>query len=402
MKSLNERIEQEKQRYLDYANQNKGKHLYVYGAGKQGVPIAQFYKSQNIAVDGFCVTNLEDNKEMIGGIPVYQLDRIPYSNEETAFVLGVRVQLNDELINLLSQNGYSNYCAASELVRYVGPYGYDFYTSPMMEITTQLGCAVNCKYCPQEVFVREYLRSEGAARSLSLNDFKKCLDKLPSNTYVEFAGFTEPFFNPDCLDMIKYAASKSYKINLFTTLRGLKPEQLDELLKIDFTECVIHVPDIDSNAVIPITDEYMYMLGRLVKARKSNGDNYIDYACAQGEVPEHIKNILGKDTRIYVVLNDRAGNLKDDTLYCQKNIVGRIRCELASDINHNVLLPDGRVLICSNDWGMKHVLGNLLLESYEELMSGEEAQRVRDDMNSVSGKYSLCRNCFQAICERKS
>lgn len=44
MSNLEEQIEKEKQRYLDYADRNSDKRIYIYGAGKQAVPIADFIK----------------------------------------------------------------------------------------------------------------------------------------------------------------------------------------------------------------------------------------------------------------------------------------------------------------------------------------------------------------------
>lgn len=398
MANLDEQIEKEKQRYLDFAELNKEKHIYVYGAGKQAVPIAEFFKENNIAIEGFCVTDIASNKKSINKIPVYQVDKIPYKDEETAFVIGVRVQLNDEIEEILKAQGYTNFLSATDLVRYLGTYGYNFYTSPMIEITTKLGCAVNCKYCPQELYIREYLKAGNPDKILSFENFKICIDKMPVNTFIEFAGFTEPFFNDRCVDMIKYAKKRGHRVNLFTTLRGLKPEQLDEILEIEFEEFVLHVPDREGYSVIPIDEQYKEIVRRLVKTKKPNGNSFIDYACAQGNVPEEIAELLGNDTRIYVVLNDRAGNLEDSCLYGKRGLHGRIRCELSKDINHNVLLPDGRVILCSNDWGMKHVMGNLIKETYEQILNGEEARKIRRAMNSEDS-WVLCRNCFQAICE---
>lgn len=399
MSSLEEKIEKEKHRYLDFAEKNKEKHLYVYGAGKQAVPIADFYEKNHIAIDGFCVTDKKINKKSINEIPVYQVDEIPYKDKETAFVFGVRVQLNDEIENILKKQGYTNFLEATDLIRYLGTYGYSFYTSPMIEITTKLGCAVNCKFCPQELYIREYLKTGNGEKVLSLENFKICIDKLPRNTFVEFAGFTEPFFNEQCLNMIQYARKKGFRVNLFTTLRGLKPEQLDEILKIEFEEFVLHVPDKEGYAVIPVDESYKEMVSRLVKAKKPNGNSFIDYASAQAEVTDEIAELLGNDTRVYVVLNDRAGNLEDACLYGKKELHGKLRCELSMDINHNVLLPDGRVILCSNDWGMKHVMGNLIYETYEQIINGEEAQRIRKAMQSEDEPFVLCRSCFQAICE---
>lgn len=399
MPSLEEKIEKEKQRYLDFAEKNKAKHVYVYGAGKQAVPIADFYEKNNIKIDGFCVTDKKSNKKSINQISVYQVDEIPYKDEETAFVFGVRVQLNDEIEGILKKQGYTNFLKATDLIRYLGTYGYSFYTSPMIEITTKLGCAVNCKFCPQELYIREYLKTGNGDRVLSLENFKICIDKLPGNTFVEFAGFTEPFFNEQCVEMIQYARKKGLKVNLFTTLRGLKPEQLDKILEIEFEEFVLHVPDKERYAVIPIDESYKEMVRRLVKAKKPNGNSFIDYASAQAEVTDEIAKLLGSDTRVYVVLNDRAGNLEDTCLYGKKELRGKLRCELSMDINHNVLLPDGRVILCSNDWGIKHVRGNLIYETYEQIINGEEAQRIRKAMQSEDDPSVLCRNCFQAICE---
>lgn len=399
MLNFDEQIEREKERYLEFAEMNKDKHIYIYGAGKQAVPIADFYQENNIVVSGFCVTDKLSNKKIINQIPVYQVDEICYKNEEIAFVFGVRVQLNNEIENVLKNYGYTNFLPATNMVRYIGSYGYNFFSNPMMEITTKLGCAVNCKYCPQELYIKEYMKSEDSDKVLSLENFKICIDKLPMNTLVEFAGFTEPFFNYQCIDMIKYTKEKGYKVNLFTTLRGLKLEQVDELLKIDFEEFVLHVPDEEGYSVIPIDDEYKKIVDKLVKAKKRNGNSYIDYACSQGTVPNEIVQMLGNDIRLYVVLNDRAGNLSDSCLYGKKGLKGKLRCELSKDINHNVLLPDGRVVLCSNDWGLKHVMGNLLYETYEQILNGEEAQKIRNAMNDKNDVNVLCRNCFQAICE---
>lgn len=398
MAGLDEKMQKEKEKYLNYIAANKDKHLLIYGAGKHATQVADFFIEKKITFDGFCVTDKEANKKEERGLPIYQIDELSYNDNEVAFVIGVREQLNDEIAGILKKQGYTNYLEASGLIRYIGTYGYNFYTNPMIEITTVLGCAVNCKYCPQEVFIKEYLKADNPDKVLSFENYKKCVDKLPKNTLIEFAGFTEPFFNPSCIDMIKYAKEQGYKVNMFTTLRGVTKEILEQLLLIQFEEFVLHVPDDEGYANIPITEEYLELLRCLARAKKPSGVSYIDNACAQGTVPEVVKHVLGEDVRIYVVLNDRAGNLKDENLYCKKKLKGKLRCELAQDINHNVLLPDGRVVLCSNDWAMKHVLGNLLEQSYEDIIYGQEAKAIRRAMNDANDADVLCRDCFQAIC----
>lgn len=400
MLSLDEKIEIEKKKYLDFVKQNQDKYIYIYGAGKQAVPIANFLKENGTKIEGFCVTDKSSNRSIIDDIPVCQIDEIGYRPEEVAFIFGTRVQLNLEIETIVKRYGFRLFLPATELVRYFGNYGYDFFRSPMMEITTRLGCSVNCKYCPQQLFIKKYTQKEKYITELTIENFKVCIDRLPKDTYVEFAGFTEPFLNPNCMEMVSYAVKNGYRVNMFTTLMGLCYEQLEELLLLKFEEFVLHVPDEEGYSTIPITEEYKTMLKKLVSAKKENGNSFVDYACAQGNIPKEIRDILGTDVRSYIVLNDRAGNLSHDCLYKRRNITGNIRCELASDINHNVLLPDGRVVLCSNDWGMEHVLGNLIEQSYEQIMNGEEAKNIRKAMMSNNAKV-LCRNCFQAISENE-
>jgi radical SAM protein with 4Fe4S-binding SPASM domain len=398
--NINNIIEIEKRRYVDYINANRDKHILIYGGGKQAKSLAQFLTEINVSFEAFCVSNAEANVMEIFEKKVLDFSSIGYRNDEVAFLIGVREQLNDEIITYISSKGYTNYLPSSSAIRYLGASSRNFYFNPMIEITTKLGCSVNCKFCPQDVFIKEYLKNDGSERKLTFENFKKCCDKLPKNVLIEFAGFTEPFLNQDCINMITYAKLKGYRLSIFTTLCGVTEEIVDKLLEIQFEEFVYHAPDVEGYSIIPINDNYLNLVRRLVSAKKTNGDNFIDYVCTQGTVPDNIKSILGNDVRIYVVLNDRAGNLKNDSLYGKHNLCGALNCELAYDINHNVLLPDGRVILCSNDWGMKHVLGNLLEQSYDEIINGRESSDIHRAMNSYDDEI-LCRNCFQAVCRNE-
>jgi hypothetical protein len=48
---------------------------------------------------------------------------------------------------------------------------------------------------------------------------------------------------------------------------------------------------------------------------------------------------------------------------------------------------------------MKHILGNLVYQSYDEIINGVEAQKIRRAMAYEGAGWVLCRNCFQAIKE---
>ena len=267
-----------------------------------------------------------------------------------------------------------------------------------MEITPIIGCAVNCKYCPQKLLLREYFKDNKNRKSyMTLEDFKVCIDKLPKDTVIEWAGFAEPFLNRECIDMMLYANEKGYDMTLFTTMVGLSEENLERILKIPFKQVVLHTADKDGYANIAVTEEYLRLLEKIVEAKKQNGNPWVDKANCQSEPHEKVLEKLKGRLRIYCEMSDRAGNL-DNT---ENNLktgekTGRIYCERANNMNHNVLLPDGTVVLCCNDFGMQHVLGNLLVDDYEQLMNSEMMRHIKRGMHIDETLPLLCRKCIYA------
>ena len=64
--------------------------------------------------------------------------------------------------------------------------------------------------------------------------------------------------------------------------------------------------------------------------------------------------------------------------------------------DHNVILPDGTVLLCPQDYGMKHVLGNLFYESYQDIINSSEMEKVKKGCNGDCSIEILCRSCSSA------
>jgi radical SAM protein with 4Fe4S-binding SPASM domain len=111
------------------------------------------------------------------------------------------------------------------------------------------------------------------------------------------------------------------------------------------------------------------------------------------KILEHTKGKL----RIFSNLIDRAGNLSNSDAFAGTYVHGKIACNRAENLNHGVLLPDGSVVLCCMDFGMQHVLGNLLVQSYEDIMNGEEINRIKDAMSGDNREDILCRSCSSAI-----
>ena len=78
-----------------------------------------------------------------------------------------------------------------------------------LEITTLIGCPLACTFCPQDALSRSYGTS---SRMMSLDTFKKCIDKIPPHVRIDFSGMSEPFVNPNCIDFIKLTLTFFFKL----------------------------------------------------------------------------------------------------------------------------------------------------------------------------------------------
>ena len=247
-----------------------------------------------------------------------------------------------------------------------------------LEITTHIGCPMNCLDCPQALLQSKYQ----GPRDLDFEAYKRVIDKVPAGTRIDFSGMCEPFVNPRCADMILYAAEKGLPLALYTTLQGATLEDYERLKDVHYDVVTIHLPDKDGRSTFKITDEYLEVLKRW----ECN-----NYSC-HGEVDERVLPYLKRRNWITFV-HDRAGNVPDRH-HRTIDPELRLRCITSgSAMNHNVLLPNGDVLMCCMDYGMTGLFGNLFEQSYEEVLSSPAACEMRGKLN---GGESICRHCSNA------
>ena len=166
-------------------------------------------------------------------------------------------------------------------------------------------------------------------------------------------------------------------------------------LPIDYV--TLHVADAKGYAKISTTNEYYRLLEIAVNSKKRNGSMFIDMCNSQAEPDVRVAEICRGKYIITSTLLDRAGNLKGDNLVSKCIRSGKIVCGICGNaLNRNELLPDGTLLLCCMDYSMKHVLGNLKEQPYEEIMNGEEIKRVKRGMEFDFEKDVLCRSCSSA------
>lgn len=65
-------------------------------------------------------------------------------------------------------------------------------------------------------------------------------------------------------------------------------------------------------------------------------------------------------------------------------------------MHEHVILPDGSVVLCCNDFGMKHVLGSIYKDNYESVRNSKEMKRILQGFDDENMDI-LCRNCNSAV-----
>lgn len=230
----------------------------------------------------------------------------------------------------------------------------DFEDVEILEIAVKVGCPGNClRFCPLEIMTEKY---GDRPKIMTLQSFKQIISTLPKSVYIDFAGLTEPFVNPEFMDMAHYAHEQGYQFGVKTTLLGASAKDIEELASLNPAPVFIHMPDfIDFNP--KITPEYVEAW----------------FACLR-----YLRNAQ------YMTMNDNfETNSREVTARGQAKKHNSLGQCYRRDHPQMLVFPDGSTVICCIDVRMEHVVGNLLTQSYSELRKKFYSQHT----------YAICAYC---------
>lgn len=371
--------------------------VYIYGGGVKTKTILQ--QIDNNVIKGIFVSSMQNNPTEINGIPVSEIKQ--YKGDKNIGILIGTEKDNEKIIDELILQGFSN-IAIADCIWSFRSKTVEFYhhrRKNFVEITTKMGCAVNCTYCPQKALVQRYKEiSKTKEIMMSLETFKTCLHKIPKeNALISFAGFTEPFGNPQAVDMILYASQQGYEVDLFTTLQGLSIKDFYKIAEIPFSFVDIHIPDKEKHAYIPKTKEYMELLKIVLDYKCKNGKPFVSCGSSQGCPDEEIMKLIDGRIKISSALNDRGGNLENECLSTKHGNLGHTYCTRSYNLSGSILLPDGSLALCCSDFGLKHIIGNLKEKTFEEIMQDKPILKIKEMMKNIKEEDDiLCKNCVHA------
>ena len=311
----------------------------------------------------------------------------------------------------------------------------------ILEVTTKIGCVNMCEYCPQTKLIKNYSNNlhnsvmkkhfddqkdiqaienlllhtylkgdKNRETMMSVETFKKCLSTVPEEVDIHFTGYVEAFENPNAIDMMEHAFQKGHRILCNTTLVGLTPEIIKRVEQLYFKEFHIHLPSATYFETIgrtsrkeknktgkEITDEYLNIIDCIINANIKSSHPKHFHTHSGEELPnlhpeidyyagDRIRKIGYKNRS----LNTRAGNIGKLT---GKKLWENNWCHR---IIQNVLLPDGTIQICCQDYGLEEPLGNLKAMNYADIF---ETNNFKNRI--MQGKTDICNRCGDGVAVSK-
>lgn len=246
-----------------------------------------------------------------------------------------------------------------------------------------IGCPLRCTFCPQDKLVAGYGRSD--VRMLSLESFRIILNKVPTYVRIDFSGMSEPWSNPQATDMLQHVLERGYHVSVYSTLQGMTDYDrvIDLLLKHreQVEIVVIHLPDeLGNMRGFKSTPVYWRARGAFDMAGR--------------KLPKF--ETMAMETG-WIGLT-RAGNLDPSVEHVEQTThhTTPLTCSFTDFYDHNVLLPNGDVVLCCMDYSSKHKLGNLLTEDYFDLFRSKMMGELRAENMQYGNGNSLCRTCSRA------
>jgi hypothetical protein len=278
---------------------------------------------------------------------------------------------------------------------------------PCLEITTMVGCPLKCTYCPQDQLRDTYGKQE---KYLSLENFKLVLSKLPKYVRIDFSGMAEPWANPDATSMLAHALECGFNICVYTTLYGITEGEADRI--IDLLEghvrqvelLNVHLPDQNGNMRgFRPSDEYSAVLWKFMKLgeRRTLRGFGIMTMDQRGMIHPQLQSTLRRlppwigHTRAGSLDTSEIGNQPVETTPQHATPVS---CSFTPFYDHNVLLPNGDVVLCCMDYSLKHKIGNLIESDYFSIFGSREMAELHA-RNTRPGydDQSICKSCTRAI-----
>jgi hypothetical protein len=275
----------------------------------------------------------------------------------------------------------------------------------ILEISTSVGCAMLCEYCPQEI---HKINGKNIPKRLTIDVFKKVLDNIESKTRIHWTGYSEPLGNkyfPEFVEMVK----KKGNFQLISTTMHGHANCIDFMKKTtSFSQITYHLPDDKNLMKLKVDNEYLSNLRDSIVSQSKYISKNIDILVIGDDFQVDVKKVINEllDQKILSIsqidirkhLHTRSSQVKNfegfynseiqkvdpqkknKLFYCDKK-----------RLNHGVLVPDGRISLCCHDYSLSFFQGDLKNNSLTNIY--KQKQIYEENTNFITGKFYPCSKC---------
>jgi MoaA/NifB/PqqE/SkfB family radical SAM enzyme len=213
-----------------------------------------------------------------------------------------------------------------------------------IELTTR--CNKQCYICPRNKLIRNQ-------EDMKHETFCKLLAWLPENSDVYFAGFGEPLLHKDIFKFIEMLVSRNIRVSIMTNAILLDKNKIKQLFRFGLHKLQISIlknEEVLIDKILNITETKNYnklQFNLLFDAENEVKKSYYDYLLFK-KIKTEKKKIHNKGGKYQLIYDDLKGTC--GTFF------------IVTYINTN-----GQIHICSNDINGKNILGNVFLNSFNEI-----------------------------------
>lgn len=289
-------------------------------------------------------------------------------------------------------------------------------TTLSIEPTTS--CNLRCPECPSGL--RSFSRPTGMLESKL---FERVIDQVKNHlTWLHLYFQGEPFLNPKFFEMVELANQAGIFTSTSTNAHYLQIEKVEAVLKSGLRQLIISVDGVTQE----IYEEYRIGgdlkkvekgLALLINEREKAGKNFprviLQFLVTgqnEHQIPAmkiwakamKVDELQLKTTQIYDFENG-SELIPSDLGYSRYVPAGNGKWKLKKKIEDKcwrmwqgaVATWDGKIVPCCFDKDARHVMGELKINSLQEIWGADEYNSFRGQLLSDRSQIEICRNCTE-------
>lgn len=264
-------------------------------------------------------------------------------------------------------------------------------------------CNLKCEMCPRDHLNR-------APQNMDFEIYKKIINESVSLgiQHIRLFMFGEPLLYPKLIEAITYAKSKGIACVDFNTNANLLDRNKTKLLAFSGLDAIIFSVDGFSKKTyesIRLNGDYDKCVKNILHFLKYIKINNIKISTAIQTIK--FPDMIDELNNYVLYWKDKVDHVGVTELNPMQGLAGKItftkivRIVCREPFNKMVILSDGSVTTCCDDFNGKLNLGNVNENTIKELWHGDKWIALRRDfLRKNYVQYDICNNCIFSYCKQ--